>query len=62
MGIVYILQSESTGLYYVGSTNDLPRRLAEHHRAHSLATRGRAPWRLMFQEEYKTLGEARRLS
>ena len=60
MAFVYILQSESTGRYYVGSTNDLERRLTEHKRAHCLATRGRGPWKLVYQEFYSTLIEARR--
>ncbi|MBI3669252.1 MAG: GIY-YIG nuclease family protein [Acidobacteria bacterium] len=41
MASVYILQSHSSGRYYVGSTNDLSRRLSEQDRAHSQATRGR---------------------
>jgi len=59
MAYVYILQSRSSSRDYVGSTSDLERRLAEHHRAHSLATRGRGPWVLVYQEEFPTLREAR---
>jgi len=57
---LYILQSESTGRFYVGSTNDLARRLKEHQRGHSLATRARGPWRLVHQESFPSLAEARR--
>ncbi len=57
---LYILQSEATARYYVGSTNELDRRLAEHERGHSLATRGRGPWRLVYRQEFETLAEARR--
>lgn len=60
MACIYILQSQSTGRYYVGSTNDLDRRLSEHHRGHSLATRGRGPWSLVHREAFPTLIEARR--
>jgi putative endonuclease len=60
MAYLYILQSRSTGRYYVGSTNDLNRRLSEHNRAHSLATRGRGPWILVRRESFPTLLEARR--
>jgi putative endonuclease len=56
----YILQSETTGRYYVGSTNDLQRRIFEHLRFHSKATRGRGPWRLVRAEEFASLIEARR--
>jgi putative endonuclease len=60
MAWLYILQSQSTGRYYIGSTNDLNRRLSEHNRAHSLATRGRGPWILVHRESFPTLLEARR--
>ncbi len=60
MAVLYILQSKTTGRYYVGSTSDLARRLSEHNRAHSLATRGRGPWTLVYQEVFPTLPEARR--
>ena len=60
MPCVYILQSESSGRFYIGSTNDLERRLSEHRRAHSLATRGRGPWKLVHTEEFFSLTEARR--
>ncbi len=60
MAFLYILQSISTRRYYLGSTNDLVRRLAEHARAHPAATRGRGPWTLIYSEEFATLAEARR--
>ena len=60
MGVVYILQSETTARFYIGSTADLPRRLDEHQRGHSPATLGRGPWKLVYQEEFSSLAEARR--
>ena len=60
MPALYILQSETTGRYYIGSALDLGRRLSEHQRKHSPYTRGRGPWRLVYQEEFETLAEARR--
>jgi len=60
MAILYILQSETTHRFYVGSTNDLARRMDEHQRGHSLATRGRGPWKLVYQEQLGTLADARR--
>ena len=55
MSCVYILQSERNQRFYVGSTNDFERRLAEHQRGHSVATRGRGPWRLVYQEQFESL-------
>jgi len=59
MASLYILQSETTGRFYVGSTNDLDRRLSEHARNHTPSTRNRGPWKLVRREEYLTLFEAR---
>ena len=60
MGWVYILQSLSTGRFYVGCTVDLERRLAEHRRKHSPYTRQQGPWELVYEEESASLVEARR--
>jgi putative endonuclease len=60
MAFLYILQSDATAKFYVGSTNDLFRRGSEHDRGHSLATRGRGPWKIVYTEEFATLPEARR--
>ena len=59
MAFVYILQSETTR-FYVGSTDDLQRRMSEHLRGHSPATRGRGPWKLVYQKHFDTLIGARR--
>ena len=60
MAAVYILQSCTTGKFYIGSTSDPPRRLSEHERQHSPYTKGRGPWKLVCLEDYATLSEARR--
>jgi putative endonuclease len=60
MATAYILQSEKTGRYYVGSTNNLDRRLSEHARAHTPSTRNRGPWKLVHREEFATLVQAQR--
>ncbi len=51
---VYILQSEATGQYYVGHTNDLADRIRRHNEGRTAATRGRGPWRLVYQAEFAT--------
>ena len=60
MAAVYILQSCTTGKFYIGLTNDPPRRFSEHERQHSPYTKGRGPWKLVRLEDYATLSEARR--
>jgi len=57
---VYILQSETTGRFYIDSTDDLDRRQSEHQRDQTPSTRGRGPWKLVHQEEFPTLLEAHR--
>ena len=59
---VYILQSESTGKFYVGQTSDVEARITRHN--DEVAGPGRytrkqkGPWRLAYVEEYPSRGEA----
>jgi putative endonuclease len=55
---VYILQSETTGRFYVGHAQDLSVRLEEHNTGRSPATRRRGPWKLVHTEEFATRAEA----
>ena len=50
---VYILQSEKNGRYYIGSTNDLERRLAEHNAGKTKSLRFILPVRIVFTKEFK---------
>src|SRR5689334_7701680 len=58
MFYVYILQSESTGRFYTGSTADLDRRLAEHNSHAARATKNRGPWRIVHSESFPTRQQA----
>ncbi|HKW57151.1 MAG TPA: GIY-YIG nuclease family protein, partial [Candidatus Acidoferrum sp.] len=60
MAYLYILQSEKTGRFYIGSSEDLARRMEEHHRGQTASTRGRGPWKLAYEEEYESLLGAHR--
>jgi len=60
VAFVYVLRSRASGRFYIGSTTDLKRRLAEHARRNSPYTRDRGPWELVYQEEYAELAQARR--
>ncbi|MFZ0333555.1 MAG: GIY-YIG nuclease family protein [Candidatus Acidiferrales bacterium] len=55
---VYVLESETSGRYYVGQTKSVEERLAYHNANYSLALRNRGPWRLVYFEEYPTRSEA----
>ena len=58
MPAVYILQSESSGRFYVGCAEEPAARLSEHNRGQTKSTRGRGPWLLVHQEQFRTLAEA----
>jgi len=49
---VYVLRSESDFGFYIGFSTDLKRRLSEHTRRTSFATKSRGPWKLIYYEGY----------
>jgi len=49
---VYVLRSESDSGFYIGFSTDLKRRLSEHTRGDSFATKSRGPWKLIYYEAY----------
>ena len=55
---VYIIRSESSGRFYVGSAEDVSDRVREHNAGVSRYTRNRGPWRLVRSEEYGDRSEA----
>ncbi len=59
MFFVYVLQSERSGRYYIGSTKDVTIRLAEHNAGKTPSTKGYRPWKLLYTEVYDTLSGAR---
>ena len=58
MPAVYILQSQTSGRFYIGCAEDPPARLAEHNRGQTKSTRGRGPWLLVYQEQFTTSSQA----
>ncbi len=60
MFYIYILKSLKDNKTYVGYTNSLERRLAEHDSGKNIATRNRTPLELLFSEKFETSQEARR--
>jgi len=59
MFFMYILQSEKTGEYCVGTTGNLPDRLLAHNSGKSPYTKGRCPWKLIYNEPFATFGQSR---
>lgn len=59
MFYVYVLKSGKDGNAYIGSTNDLQKRLSEHNGAKVASTRSRVPFELVYYEAYKVERDAR---
>ena len=55
---VYILQGDN-GKYYVGSTTDIDRRIAQHNSGHTYTTARMGSIRLVFTQRYDTVIKAR---
>jgi len=56
---VYVLESEESGHYYVGASDDPGRRLKHHNSTSTGFTARYRPWRLAFTEEFTTKEDAR---
>ena len=56
---VYLLKSGQDNDLYVGFTNDITRRVAEHNRGSVPSTKKRRPLELIYCECYKTEKDAR---
>lgn len=60
MFTVYVLQSLKDSKRYAGHTHNYDRRINEHNLGRSKSTKYRAPFKLLFKEEYSELIEAKR--
>jgi putative endonuclease len=49
---VYILQSQTDGTYYIGSTQDIDARLERHNQGRSKYTSAKRPWKLVYYEAH----------
>ncbi len=54
MFYVYMLINQKNRESYIGSTNDLRRRLQEHNHGLEISTKRYMPWELIYYEAYKT--------
>ena len=57
---VYLIESESSGIWYVGLSKDPDDRLLHHNRGKSKFTSGHRPWKMLYQEKVGSLSEARK--
>lgn len=59
MWYTYIIQSEKDKSLYIGSTNDLRKRFAQHNLQKSIFTKKKMPYKLVYYEAYLTQKQAR---
>ena len=57
---VYIIKSLKDNSFYIGSTNDLDRRLSEHNQGLSKYTSAKTPWDLVYSESFGDVTAARK--
>jgi putative endonuclease len=55
---VYILFSNTTNKYYVGSCENMTIRFAQHNSGRNKSTKAGVPWELKKREDYTTRSEA----
>jgi len=60
MYFTYIIKSDKSGRYYVGSTDNVSNRLKRHNSSRNKSTKTGIPWSLIHQEEFQTREEAYR--
>ena len=56
--LTYVLRSNKDYKRYIGSTNNLNRRIAEHNAGKVISTRRRKPMELIFLKKFATRKEA----
>ena len=56
---VYVLTNENSSKYYIGSTNNLLRRLKQHKAGHTRSTRVLKTYNLVYKEEFDNIDDAR---
>jgi putative endonuclease len=58
MYFAYILRSQKNGRYYIGSTEDVEKRLVRHNSGRNKSTKFGMPWEVIRKEQYATRQEA----
>jgi len=55
---VYIIKSELDSSYYIGHAQDPQLRVFRHNDGWTRSTKSKRPWRLMYNEDYPSKGDA----
>ena len=52
MFYVYVIESKSSGKWYIGYSADLKKRIQRHNQSGNVSTAKRGPWKLIYYEAY----------
>ncbi|MBK8912795.1 MAG: GIY-YIG nuclease family protein [Chlorobi bacterium] len=55
---IYIIQSQTTGRFYIGQTNNVYQRVVRHNQGGCTATRNKGPWILCAVRAFNSRAEA----
>lgn len=58
MYYVYIVYSQKLGKKYIGSTDDIKRRIKQHNSGHNIFTSRGIPWKLIYYEAFLSKDDA----
>jgi predicted GIY-YIG superfamily endonuclease len=58
---IYVIESVSDGIWYIGLSSDPKSRLKQHNAGKSKFTKGHLPWILIYTEKAGDLPEARKM-
>jgi putative endonuclease len=58
MNYVYLLKSKKYNKFYIGYTNDLKRRIAEHNSNKSFYTKNKGLWEIRYYEAFYSKEDA----
>jgi len=61
MNYLYILKNNKNERYYIGSTNNLDRRLTEHNGGKTKSLKNLLPVNLVFKKEFNNIIDARKI-
>ena len=56
---MYILTNRITGRYYIGSTNNLTKRIKQHRNGHTRTTKILGTYELIYFEKFDSIQDAR---
>ena len=59
MCFTYIIESQSSGKWYYGSSENLDERLTYHNNGWNRSTKGRGPWKYIFVRPFSNADQAR---